>query len=109
RLPDSAKVLLMSDGLSPAAVALSADRLREQFEAAWQTGSVPALEDFLTASISSERRELLSDLIRIDMEQRWRRQAHGASPDPVPRLEEYLRRFPEAGDWAEELIADEYL
>jgi serine/threonine-protein kinase len=78
------------------------DRLR-QFEDAWQSG-VPRIEDFLPADAS--RRAVLVELIKIDLEYRWRR------PDPASRipLESYQKRFPELGaTLGVDLIGAEYL
>jgi formylglycine-generating enzyme required for sulfatase activity len=57
----------------------------EQFEAAWAAGDRPNLADYLPAG--AEPFPLLPELIRVDMEWRFRR------GDPV-RLESYLRCFP---------------
>lgn len=104
----------------------------ERFESAWQGESAPEIEDFLTpppsrAREGTRRRELLIELIMVDMECRWRRaerqpSAQGESargqteaakaylPDR-PRLEDYLDRYPDLGrvqDFPVDLIADEY-
>jgi serine/threonine protein kinase len=78
------------------------DRLR-QFEDAWQSGT-PRIEDHLPTDAS--RRSVLLELIKIDLEYRWRR------PDPASRipLENYKTRFPELGTGIPvDLIGAEYL
>src|SRR5262245_59674029 len=81
----------------------------DDFESAWRAGPPPALEDFLPPAAD---RELFEELIKIDLEYRWRRvgqdaeelsaDRNGAAPPadplpPCPRLEDYARRFPELG------------
>jgi serine/threonine-protein kinase len=97
----------MTDGPSPIVAAADTDRACERFEAAWRAGAVPSIDDFLP--VGSNRREVLLDLIRIDLEQRWRRHGGGGTADTVPLLEEYRQRFPELGDLPDELIGEEYL
>jgi serine/threonine protein kinase len=104
----------------------------EQFDAAWGRDATPRLEAFLPAPGDARRRELLEELVKIDLEYRWRR-AQSARVDPTivvtggeagdrepgnetrrcrgPRLEDYLERFVELGPLesiSTELIGEEY-
>ena len=98
----------------------------------WHSGTVPEIEDFLPVQDSAEfddqaRRNLLAELVMIDLEFRWRRTAAestATSQEPPdrdgpphdtlpqrPRLEDYLRRYPQLGPLDElstELIGEEY-
>jgi len=74
----------------------------EAFEAAWQTGRRPRIEDFLPTVESDPR--LLAELARTDLEYRLR-------AGEVARAKEYLARFPGLAsnhDAAVELIVAEY-
>jgi serine/threonine protein kinase len=90
-----------------------------RFDEAWQRGTAPPIGDFLSGSaFASEpaRRHLLEELIRIDLEYRWRRptDATGSGRTPSPerlRLEDYVSRYPQLGPLGQlgiELIGDEY-
>jgi serine/threonine protein kinase/tetratricopeptide (TPR) repeat protein len=87
----------------------------DAFEEAWQgagpTGAAPALEDFLPPGVG-DRRQLLLELIAVDLEYRWRTPpAHSDALGPRPRLEAYLARYPELGPPEEAppaLVAEEY-
>src|SRR5439155_24489007 len=113
-------------------------QVRDEFERAWQAGTVPSIDDFLARNsnhgpeVDADRRELLIALVKVDLEQRWRRSRNGAPgtadfkavesgtlvaepgsmvlPDR-PALEDYLNCFPILGS-AEtvppELIVEEY-
>ncbi|MBY0524337.1 MAG: serine/threonine protein kinase [Gemmataceae bacterium] len=82
------------------------DRLLERFEDAWQNGP-PALESYV-GSDHSQRVELLKELIKIDLDHRWR----NASPVAQrTRIEDYLKKWPELARSAAtvlELIREEY-
>src|SRR5207244_13433629 len=116
------------------------EQLLNRFEAAWQDESAPDIEEFLP-SVHSEsqraddptRQAVLHELVKIDLEYRWRRanarqgdQETGrqrdrkrSAPDlPGPlsprldcrRLEDYVERFPELGpleDLPIDLLAEE--
>ncbi len=58
-----------------------------RFEAAWQTGSPPLLEDFLARVAAADRPHLLRELLRLDLHYRLK---GPAAPTPG----EYLQRFP---------------
>jgi serine/threonine protein kinase len=86
-------------------------QLLAQFDRSWQSGVPPRIEEFLArAGNSAANGELLEELIKVDLEYRWRRTANlGTAVRPL--LEEYLRRFPELGPLDRlpaELIAEEY-
>src|SRR5262249_14131432 len=89
-----------------------AKKLLDQFEEAWQQGTEPRIEDVLRQTPASgdegARRELLEELIKIDLEYRWRRQRAGVKP---LRLEDYVERFSDLGPLDRlpaPLIAQEY-
>ena len=107
------------------------ETLVERFDASWRSGNVPAIEDYLAQEQRREwsavqSLELLTELVMIDLEYRWRRVAEHRSGrgdafehvdrtqhriPPQPRLEDYLERYPELGPWEQwstELIANEY-
>src|SRR5262245_52760751 len=74
-------------------------RLVDQFMEAWQAGTAPLVETALpakpTSGPSPARQELLEELVKVEMEYRWRGARRMASGGP--KLEEYLGRFPELG------------
>jgi len=104
----------------------------ERFENAWQQGDPPPMSEFVRDVSGPDphaaRRELLLELVMIDLEYRWRRaqrldtdglpagETVPEHPDdgelpPRPRLEDYLACFPElqpAESLPAELIAEEY-
>ena len=82
----------------------------EAFEKAWQAGQAPAIADFLARAPLELRPALLEELVKIDLECRWRRIGECAADLPAqPRLEDYLQRFPElAADVPVTLIGQEY-
>jgi serine/threonine protein kinase/formylglycine-generating enzyme required for sulfatase activity len=113
-------------------------QVREQFEQAWQAGTVPSIDGFLAINadggleVNASRRALLIELVKVDLEQRWRRSgnvaagtadfkavesetlvaAAGSTVLPErPALEDYLNCYPILGT-AEtapaELIVEEY-
>jgi tRNA A-37 threonylcarbamoyl transferase component Bud32 len=78
------------------------DRIVRGFEAAWERGSRPRVEDHLPPE-ESHRRAALVELVHIDLERRVR------AGDAV-RVEDYLARFPEVvgdagleGQWRDHL------
>jgi serine/threonine-protein kinase len=82
------------------------DTKLEEFEAAWRRGSPPDLRAFLPLP-PADRTDLLHELIKLDLEYRWR------LPAKSERwlLEEYLRRFPELGPLSrlpDALLREEY-
>src|SRR5262249_25221701 len=103
---DNAQAALLSEG----------DTL-DRFDSVWRGGDPPGIEDFLPAG-GSERREVLLELIKIDLEYRWRRSqetllSYDAGDDSPsrPTLDYYAEAFPELGslrDWPLDLIGEEY-
>ncbi len=71
----------------PLTVAMRIDQVCMEFEAAWQSGPAPRLEDFLGTAEGPELEELLRQLLRLDLE------LHGHRGS-VPAIEEYLARIP---------------
>jgi len=101
------------------------DEWLDRFEAAWQEEAPPAIEEFLPPIKAGRRpaddparRTLLHELVKIDLEYRWRRPERTSSPRQSrislpfrPNLEDYVERFPELGplqDIPIELIGEEY-
>jgi len=95
---------------------LDADELLHHFDQAWQSGLTPAVRDYvpLLAGASGNdlsARQLLEDLLKIDLEYRWR-QTGADGPGARPRLEDYARQLPEwlqLEQLSEDLIGSEYL
>jgi hypothetical protein len=71
----------------PLTVRMRIDEVCMRFEAAWQNSPAPPLEGYLGAAEGPERAALLRDLLRLDLELRFRHNG-------VPAVEEYLARFP---------------
>jgi serine/threonine protein kinase len=89
----------------------SREQLLFEFEQAWQREPPPALEVFWRTacpSDSSQRRELLEELVKIDLEWRWRRPPSPGGSSVRPRLEEYAARYPDLGGMSLALIGEEY-
>lgn len=97
----------------------------DQFESAWREGAAPQLTNFLsrladTADTAGQSRlELLTELVAVDLEYRWRTDSSAAQTLPPdedslpmkPRLDDYVALFPELGSLQElplELITEEY-
>lgn len=74
-----------------------------RLEAAWQTGAIPSLGDFVIGE-GRARLEILTELMLVDLEFRCR-------AGLGPRLEMYLKQFPELGlldTLSPEIVAEEY-
>jgi tRNA A-37 threonylcarbamoyl transferase component Bud32 len=72
------------------------DQVLDRFESAWQECPPPDIADFLPQA-PAVRRNLLPELVMIDLEYRWRRplqKAPGQFP-ARPCLEDYFKSFPE--------------
>jgi len=75
----------------------------DRFDERWQTAGEATIAEFLPPEPGDERRELLVELIKVDLEYRWGRGER-------IHVEKYLRQFPELGDVATvplELIVEE--
>src|SRR5687768_10862825 len=99
------------------------DDVLERFEAAWQDGPAPALAAFLPPAQAGSSPaadpacvELFHELLKIDLEYRWRISAEGGLPEHGalpgrPRLEDYLALLPGFGtlhDLPIEVAGEEY-
>jgi tRNA A-37 threonylcarbamoyl transferase component Bud32 len=103
--------------ISPSGGADDVEAILDRFDLAWQEGPPPAIEKFLTAGRVGQRR-LLHELVKIDLEYRWRRPCsdppgpseNGPLP-PRPLLEDYVKRHARLGPRGQlplALIAEEY-
>jgi serine/threonine-protein kinase len=87
----------MSDWISTeeeaqgATLARHIDRLCNRFEAAWQAGKRPRIEDYLTDVPEPDRPPLLGELLALELTYR-RRAGEPLSPD------DYRSRFPQRGE-----------
>lgn len=88
------------------------------FEQEWRRGRVPAIAEFLPPShvaSATRRRELLFELVSVDLEYRWQlefvRPDTGGALRRRPTLADYTRDVPElgtVGDLPAWLVAEEY-
>ena len=70
------------------------EQLLEGFEEAWQTGNPPSIDELLaSAAPCGNRRQFLEELVKIDLEYRWRNSPNGGPP----LLETYIDRHPDLG------------
>jgi serine/threonine-protein kinase len=85
-----------------------AEYLPYQFDQAWRGGSPPDLAAFLpAASDETARRQVLQELVKIDLEYRW--QQCSARPELRRTVEEYVALYPELGpEVSQDLIGWEY-
>lgn len=112
-----------SDSPSPfdsaATATFDPEPLLSAFEQAWQSGSRLTIETVLAQlpsddpAADSARQHLLVEMVKIDLEYRWRRTASSGDDDlPArPLVEDYLQRFPALGPLerlSPELIGEEY-
>jgi WD40 repeat protein len=77
-----------SDNGAGAALAEWVDQVADRFDAAWQSGPPPRIADFLADTTGGLRFALLGELVKIDLEYRWRTGA-------AVKVEDYLADFPE--------------
>ena len=87
------------------------------FEQAWRVAenAPPSIDEFISSAPDAGRRDLLIELIMVDLEYRWRRAAAGGAETitfssldtgtvagtslPIkPQLEDYIQHFPALGD-----------
>lgn len=85
------------------------ESLYDRFEAAWQSGEEPDIDEFaVELKEDLQRRQALHELVLIDLEYRWRRAPQTADLTPAakplpfaaegrPLLEDYVERWPEFG------------
>jgi WD40 repeat protein/serine/threonine protein kinase/tetratricopeptide (TPR) repeat protein len=84
----------MNQSLDPAggpwsaATALRVEEACDRFEAAWQTGQRPRIEDYIRDAAESVKPALLRELLALELEYRRRTSEN-------PTLNEYLARFPQ--------------
>jgi tRNA A-37 threonylcarbamoyl transferase component Bud32 len=95
----------------------------ERFEAAWQSGSAPAIAAFLppvqvgsSPGTDAGCRELFHELVKIDLEYRWKVANRNGPADlgalpRCPRLEHYVELLPGLGGLADlpiDVVGEEY-
>jgi serine/threonine protein kinase len=90
----------MDFGSLPPALVLAVDRACDEFEAAWDAGAEPRIEDFLDRVPDTGRLALLQALLATELERRRRR-------GDLPESREYRERFPEQTELIASLCADE--
>jgi WD40 repeat protein/Flp pilus assembly protein TadD len=87
------------EGLESPSLAARVDGVCDRFEAAWQAGQRPRIEDYLGDAHEPERAALVRHLIAVDAEYR---QKQGEQPQAA----EYRARFPDLDPaWVEEAVA----
>lgn len=119
------------DAGRPTRLSAQIDAAGDRFEAAWLAGKQPQIEDYLSAAPAAEdrdaSRQLLLELVMIDLEWRWRsppaetvssklssEATGGITTEYFPsrlRLEDYVERYPALGpldQLPEDLIVTEY-
>jgi hypothetical protein len=64
------------------------DELADRFDAAWQSGSPPRIEDFVSGFPVGQRPALIAELVRVDLEYR-------SKFGQAPSIDQYTKRFPE--------------
>jgi hypothetical protein len=87
------------------------DAIILSFEQSWQRREPWLPEQFVErcgALPTQERRELLLELVAIDVEYRWRQQAAEETQFEPLTLDQYARQIPELRDPPLEMIAEEY-
>ena len=87
------------DDALPLSLEQKVDQVCTRFEAAWKAGAVPRLEDYLADLTDAEKREVLRELILLDV---YYRRQRGDSC----QVEDYHTRFPElATDWLTSILS----
>lgn len=69
------------------------DAICDRFEHAWQSGEVPSIANTLEGVPIDQQRELLGELVAIDLEYRWRSSGRHRPLE----LSEYLEQWPALG------------
>jgi WD40 repeat protein/serine/threonine protein kinase/tetratricopeptide (TPR) repeat protein len=77
----------MSSSTATVGVARRVDQACDRFEAAWQSGPRPHIEDYLGETPEPERSVLLAELFKIELAYRQR-------AGETPRPDDYQQRFP---------------
>jgi WD40 repeat protein len=72
------------------------DGIADRFEAAWESGTAPAIADYLGDSSGEQRTALVRELARIDLERRRKAGQEATWDDYVRQFPELLRPEPEA-------------
>ncbi len=85
----------------------------DAFEAAWNSRKVPDIRSSIGQAPLSARAALLYELIRVDLEYRWKGNAGNGAAGPFATytLDDYAVRHPELGDVSKlpvDLIVEEY-
>lgn len=93
----------------------SADSWVDAFESAWLRGARPKIGEYLPATESfadgTDRHELLCELVKVDLEFRWRSAAPTLALDSLPArplIEHYVARHPSLRSPTVDLVVEEY-
>ena len=90
------------------------EQLIEGFEEAWESGLPCVIKEVLGEAPENERWPLLIELVKIDMERRWRDTSQGGADSTLPKrplLEDYAQVLGELGPVERmpiDLVAEEY-
>jgi WD40 repeat protein/tetratricopeptide (TPR) repeat protein len=88
RLVVMSEILSNEDDGSPLTVARQINQLCDRFEAEWQAGAEPIVENYIADAAEPARHELVRELLKLDIHYRRER-----GDTLVPR--DYVARFPE--------------
>jgi len=83
-----AELVPASPHASPGSLLAWVDEIADRFETDWKNAQRPSIREYLGTATGESRRELLEELIQIDLEYRWQNGERR-------RLEDYQRDFPE--------------
>jgi hypothetical protein len=90
-----------SDDALPLSIERKLNQICTRFETAWKSGAQPRIEDYLADLGNVEKREVLRELILLDI---FYRRKRGESCRP----EDYQARFPElTAEWLASLLVVE--
>lgn len=88
-----------ADDVLPLSLQQKLDQVCKRFEGGWKTGAQPRIEDHLADLADVEKREVLRELVLLDV---FYRRKHGESC----QLQDYQARFPQlAADWLAQVMA----